>query len=87
MRRTLLLCFAKFIDIDTYFAHNMEEVMTSSAKVNAKSKSDSSSQLVVSMQIYCCINKHKLNEKRLSWQFVRRTSNIPETSFAEFFAI
>ena len=59
---TLLLCFAKFID--SYFAHDVEEVMTSSAKVNAKSTIDLSSQLVVRMQIYCCIIMHKLNEKR-----------------------
>ena len=71
---TLLLCFAKFID--SYFAHNVEEVMTSSAKVNAGSTSDSSSQLVVRMQIYCCIIMHKLNEKRLSCQFVRMPMGI-----------
>jgi hypothetical protein len=49
---TLLLCFAYLID--SYFARDVEEVMTSTAKVITESMSDSNSQLVVRIQIYCC---------------------------------
>jgi hypothetical protein len=59
---TLLLCFSQFID--SYFSHDMSEVRSFSAKVNAESKADSSSDLARLMQVYCCMIKYRLNPEQ-----------------------
>jgi hypothetical protein len=66
---TLLLCCAEFID--SYYAHGVELVMMSSAKVNAESTSDSSSQLVVPMQTYFNIIMHEQMVKKRPKGFAR----------------
>ena len=66
---SLLLCFAEFID--SYYALDVELVMMSSAKVNAESTSDPSSQLVVRMQTYFNIIMQKQMVKKRPMGFAR----------------
>ena len=59
---TLLLCFSQFIN--SYFSHNMRKVRSYSAKVNAESEDNSSSDLARLMQVYCCMIKYRLNPEQ-----------------------
>ena len=59
---TLLKCFSQFIN--SYFSHNMREVRSFSAKVNAESDDNSSNDLARLMQVYCCMIKYRLNPEQ-----------------------